>query len=220
MSKTNVVPFVPSELESTIPPLPQQEESPTLSREALLHHYVQEGVQVLQGLDNLGNFLMGFGVLVLGYLLNAQLKPHVLQSFTQSNGGVAMLSWLCLGAWTLAVVLLLRFMYWFIFHLLAGRAVYASQNQANSIGERIELKRMTYQQYQEQAPNFDSFVQRNYLEKDQNEDKQLWFATFRYTRYVALRKLMIMNRMRSLLAWALWWGLVFKLADIGVGILL
>lgn len=220
MPSANVVPFVSSELDSSRHALPPEAESPQLSRDTLLQHYVQESVQVLQGLDNLGNFLMGFGVLVLGYLLNAQLKPHVLQSFTQTNGGMAMLSWLCLGAWTLAVVLLLRFMYWFIFHLLAGRAVYASDNQPNSIGERIQLKQMTYEEYQSQAPDFDSFVSSNYLDMDQSQDKQLWFATFRYTRYVALRKLMIMNRMRSLLAWALWWGLVFKLTDIGVGILL
>ena len=180
----------------------------------LLKHYVSEGTKVLQGLDNLGNFLMGFGVLMLGYLLNSNMKFHfsilagVEEKFVWS--GVSVL------AWVAAVVFLLGFMYLFIFELLAGRSIYAWRNDKKSIGSRIRIRKMSYEEFEKMAPTFKDFLRNNYLESDRTNSQQTWYATFRYCRYMAFKKLMIMNQMRCLLAWAMACGVIFKLVDIFV----
>lgn len=184
------------------------------SQQELLKHFVQESVHVLQGLDNLGNFLMGFGMVMLGYLLNAKLRMHFVNIFAKAKGYLALSSWVCLFAWCAAVVLLLGVIYLFVFHMLAGRAVHASNNQKGSIGKRIKRKHLSYEEFAQQAPDFGSFVDKNYLKEDQTNARQLWYATFRYTRYMAFRKLMIMNKMRSLLAWAILCGVLFKVTEI------
>ena len=190
-----------------------QENLSALSREELLKYYTKEGTEVIQGLDNLGNFLMGFGILVLGYLLNCNLQPHFKLLLFQTEKW-SFSSALCLTTWIMAVLFLLGFIYLFVFHLLAGRSIYAYNNSKNYIGKRIKVKNMSYEQYEKSAPTFEHFLENHYLDTDQKNDPQLWYATFRYGRFMAFKKLMIMNRMRVLLAWAMISGVCFKLLDI------
>jgi len=158
-------------------------------------------------------------VLMMGYLLNSQLKMHFVRIFAKGKASLALSSWVCLFAWMAAVVLLSGFMYLFIFHLLAGRTVHSHNNQRLSIGKRIHIKHMSYSDFERQAPSFDQFIDSHYLNEDQEKPEQLWYATFRYTRYMAFRKLMIMNKMRNTLAWAMIFGVVFKVSEIWIRVL-
>lgn len=185
-----------------------------LGKNELLKHLVQEGSQVLQNLDNLGNFMMGFGVLVLGYLLNVNLKVHFQYLLEPHSFEIFSLSFFALLSWSLSIVLLLGFVYLFIFHLLAGRSIYATKNNPNSIGERISIKGMGYRDFEKMAPTFEDFLKNNFLSQDQKDDEQIWYATFRYSRYMAYRKLMVMNKMREMLGIAILSGVFFKLLDI------
>ena len=189
-----------------------ENQSELLSKDNLLKYYVKEGTQVLQSLDNLGNFLMGFGVLMLGYLLNVNLKTYITHSFIENN--LMSFSTVALFGWLLAVILLLDFMYLFVYHLIAGRSIHALGGSRDNIGKRISITKMSYEKFANTAPCFEKFINNNYLEEDQKSNRQLWYSTFRYTRYMAYRKLMIMNKMRRLLAFAMASGVLFKLIDI------
>lgn len=205
-----------SDSDKTNHPVPSLEDFSPNMREDLLQHFVQEGTNVLQSLDHLGNFLMGAGMVMLGYLLSTQLKSQLVHILTKPSNQLFYLSWTCILAWCCAVTLLLRFMYCFIFHLLAGRTIHPSHNKPESIGERIPIKEMTYQEFSQNSSDFQTFIQNNYLQQDQANPEQLWYATFRYTRYMAFRKLMLMNQMRSLLGWAMLFSVVFKLTEMGI----
>ncbi len=183
-----------------------------LNRQELLKYYVHEGTQIFQSLDNLGNFLMGFGVLMLGYLLNVNLNSYFARIEVEQS--VFNFSTFALIAWIASIVLLLGFMYFFIFHLISGRTIHAKENSRNSIGKRISITEMTYDKFASTAPTFDAFIAKNYLYEDQKSDTQIWYATFRYSRYMAFQKLMIMNKMRKLIAWAMISGVLFKILDI------
>lgn len=185
-----------------------------LNRQELLKYYVQEGTQIFQSLDNLGNFLMGFGVLMLGYLLNVNLTSYLAR--IQAENTIFNFSTIALMAWIASIILLLGFMYLFIFHLIAGRTIHASGNSRNSIGQKISITEMTYDKFFSAAPTFDAFISRNYLREDQTSDMQIWYATFRYSRYMAFQKLMIMNKMRQLIALAMVSGVFFKILDIAL----
>ena len=186
-----------------------------LTKEELLKHFVEEGSLVLQNLDNLGNFLMGFGMIVLGYMLSVNLQPH-LESFFEGTEEKFTFSCFALFAWTLSILCLLGFIYLFIFHLLAGRAVFAHEGKKDVVGERLLIKKMSFAQFQQKAPDYATFLKTHYLPEDRICGEQLWYATFRYTRYMAYRKLMVMNKMRELLGAALLSGVVFKILDIAL----
>jgi len=214
MGKRGMLSLVEKKMVDTVHPPKTHKTDIQFTRQGLLKHYVQEGAHTLQGIDNMGNFLVGLGVLMLGYLLNVQNKELFVQLFIKDDRSLAMLSGSCLFAWAMSIVLLLWFMHVFIFHLLAGRRVHASHGKVGSIGERMELQGMSYPDFERQAPDFETFVEKNYLPSDQEESEQLWYATFRYTRYMALRKLMVMKQMRSLLAWAMLFGVLFKTTEL------
>ena len=61
------------------------------SHDDLLHHYLRGAQQTVQSVDQLGNFLMGFGVLALGYLLNSDLSAAtaVFGSASQAHAATA-----------------------------------------------------------------------------------------------------------------------------------
>jgi hypothetical protein len=174
----------------------------------LLLHYLSGAQRTVESIDQLGNFLMGFGVLALGYLLNASLKPATMWVGVAGHQGAALLT---LGAWALGVGLLLAFVYIYIFRVLAGRSVHAENGREDRVGETLELPEgLDFPSFMNEQRTFGDFLRTHFRTVDRKSPASLLYARWSYVRYMALRKLIEMNRMRSLLGLALASGIGFK----------
>lgn len=181
----------------------------------LLRHYLSGSLRTVESVDQLGNFLMGFGVLSLGYLLNAELAPATTQLGTASHG----LALVTLGSWGLAIGLLLAFVYVYIFRVLAGRSVHASEGREDAVGEVLpDLPHDTdFQGFMRHQRSFGEFIKTHYRSVDTQSPEALLYARYSYLRFMTLRKLGEMNRMRCLLGLALAAGIAFKLGAVYLG---
>lgn len=175
----------------------------------LLRHYLDGAQQTVGSVDQLGNFLMGFGVLALGYLLNADLGLA-----TSALGGAAhkVAGFLALGSWGLAVLLLVMFVWTYIFRVIAGREVHARDGREENVGEVIDLpSRLTYTDFRMHQGSFDEFLATHYTSRDRKDPERLLFVRWSYLRFMTLKKLEAMERMRGLLGFGLLFGVGFKL---------
>lgn len=175
----------------------------------LLQHYLRGAQQTVQSIDQLGNFLMGFGVLALGYLLNADLSPAT-QVFGSGAGHVAS-AVLTLGAWGTAVGLLVCFVYTYVFRVIVGRSVHASNGSEASLGEILEAPEdMDWAAFMHDQRTFQDFIKTHYLPRVRQSPEALLYTRWSGMRYLALKKLSAMERMRGLLGLALISGVAFK----------
>ncbi len=191
---------------------------PTIQHEDLLRHYVESAPQTVLSVDQLGNFLMGFGVLSMGYMLNADLAP----ALGAVRGPVALKAFgglLALVAWGVTVGLLLAFVRTYIFRVLAGRSVHADGANEEKIGEVVEVPdELTWRQFNRRQPTFEKFLEDSYRREDRKSAEALLYARFSYLRFMTLRKLAEMDRMRRLLGAALVSGVTFKVALVLLGL--
>lgn len=183
----------------------------------LLRHYLTGSLRTVESVDQLGNFLMGFGVLALGYLLQVELTPATSQLGATHHG----LALLTLGAWGTAIGLLLAFVYVYIFRVLAGRSVHASEGREDDVGEVLpDLPPDTdFQTFMRHQRSFSEFLKTHYRSVDTRTPEALLYARYSYLRFMTLRKLGEMNRMRTLLGLALAAGIAFKLGAVYLGAL-
>ncbi|MCW8140009.1 MAG: hypothetical protein KIT58_14015 [Planctomycetota bacterium] len=180
-----------------------------VQNEDLLRHYVEAAPQTVLSVDQLGNFLMGFGVLAMGYMLQADLSP-ALQAMKGALGARAFAGLLALLAWGLTVALLLAFVRTYIFRVLAGRAVHAEGGNEDRIGEVVEVpEELSWRRFNAAQPTFEAFLKDSYRRQDRQSPEQLLYARFSYLRFMTLRKLAEMDRMRRLLGQALVSGVAF-----------
>ena len=129
-----------------------------LTHDDLLRHYVQGAQMTVGSIDQLGNFLMGFGVLALGYLLNADLAPAT-SVFGVAGAGHHISAVLTLASWGVAVGLLVCFVMTYVFRVLAGRAVHARDGREEAIGDVIEVPDdLSYEQFMRHQGSFDQFL--------------------------------------------------------------
>lgn len=183
---------------------------PETTHTHLLMHYVHGAQQTVQSIDQLGNFLMGFGVLALGYLLNQDLDVAT-RALGVGSAGQQISGLLTLGAWGIAVGLLVCFVYTYVFHVIAGRAVHGSDGTESNVGEVIDLPEdPTFQQFVRPQRTFRSFLKNSYRSSDQDDPSALLYARWTYMRFMTVKKLREMQRMRHLLGMALISGVAFK----------
>ena len=183
-------------------------ESPPQEHRDLLRHYLDGAQETVGSVDQLGNFLMGFGVLALGYLLNADLgvATHGLGT------GARLAATATLAAWALAVGLLLLFVWTYIFRVVAGREVHAHDGREDAVGEVIDLPgHLTYPEFRRHQGSFEEFLATHYAYRDRKDPERLLFVRWSYLRFMTLKKLEAMDRMRGLLGLALVFGVGFKL---------
>lgn len=192
---------------------------PAVQHEDLLRHYVAAAPQTVISVDQLGNFLMGFGVLSMGYMLQADLQPALTAlrgpvTLAASGGLVALL------AWGVTVGLLLAFVRTYIFRVLAGRSVHADGGNEDRIGEVIDGPddELTWRKLNRRQPTFEKFLEDSYRREDRKSPEALLYARFTYLRFMTLRKLAEMDRMRRLLGAALGTGVTFKVAMVMLGL--
>lgn len=192
---------------------------PEATHEHLLRHYVEAAPQTVLSVDQLGNFLMGFGVLSMGYMLQADLSPAI-GALKGGFGPRALGGLLVLFAWGSTIALLLAFVRTYIFRVLAGRAVHAEGGNEDRIGELVEVPEdMTWRQFNRRQPTFETFLKDSYRREDRGTPEALLYARFSYLRFMTLRKLSEMDRMRRLLGQALVTGVTFKVALVLLGLL-
>jgi hypothetical protein len=193
---------------------------PETKHEDLLRHYVDSAPQTILSVDQLGNFLMGFGVLSMGYMLEADLGP-ALAAVRAPALPRAALGLLAVGAWGVTVALLVAFVRTYIFKVLAGRAVHAEGGNEEKIGQVVELpepEELTWRRFFAKQPTFEAFLKESYRREDRGSPEALLYARFTYLRFMSLRKLAEMDRMRRLLGQALITGVAFKGALIALGL--
>jgi len=180
----------------------------------LLLHYVNGAQRTVESVDQLGNFLMGFGVLALGYLLNADLSVAT-AALGVGAAGHQVSALLALGAWGVSVGLLVAFVLTYVFRVIAGRAVHPSEGNDDAIGEVIQPPDdMTFQQFVRPQRTFAEFLEHSYLPKDRRSAEALLYARWTYMRFMTLKKLAAMERMRGLLGMAVVAGVTFKVVMI------
>ncbi|MBL4847167.1 MAG: hypothetical protein JKY65_16735 [Planctomycetes bacterium] len=189
----------------------------TARHEDLLRHYLSGSLRTVESVDQLGNFLMGFGVLTLGYLLNAEVG-RAAAAIGGAHHGLALLT---LAAWSLAIGLLLAFVYIYIFRVLAGRSVHASEGREDAIGDVLPdlAPDLDFQGFMRHQRNFSDFLKTHYRSVDHQSPEALLYARYSYLRFMTLRKLGEMNRMRVLLGLGLAAGITFKLCAVYLGAL-
>lgn len=176
----------------------------------LLLHYVDGAQRTVGSVDQLGNFLMGFGVLALGYLLNADLALAT-KALGVGSASLQLSAALTLGAWGTAVLLLVTFVWIYIFRVLAGRSVHASEGREANIGQVLHLPSdLSWQGFIKEQRTFKAFLHNNYRTRDQKTPESLLYARWSYMRFMTLQKLAEMQRMRALLGLALIAGVAFK----------
>jgi len=183
----------------------------------LLLHYLNGAQRTIESIDQLGNFLMGFGVLALGYLLNANLQP--VTRWLTGVGGHQGAAALTLAAWGIAVLALLAFVFVYIFRVLAGRAVHAQDGREDGVGEVLDdlpedLSFPTFMQHQR---SFGDFVRTHFHSRDHRSPEALLYARWSYMRFMGLKKLVEMNRMRTLLGLGLVCGTAYKFGVVYLG---
>ncbi|MCO5170295.1 MAG: hypothetical protein M9894_28500 [Planctomycetes bacterium] len=192
---------------------------PDVRTEDLLRHYVESAPQTVLSVDQLGNFLMGFGVLSMGYMLQADLSPAVL-ALKGPVGAHAMGGLVALLAWGLTVALLLAFVRTYIFRVLAGRAVHADGGNEDKIGQVVEVpEELSWRRFNAAQPTFEAFLKDSYRRQDRQSPEALLYARFSYLRFMTLKKLAEMDRMRRLLGQALISGVAFKVTLVLMGLM-
>jgi hypothetical protein len=182
---------------------------PEVRTDHLLRHYVDAAPQTVASIDQLGNFLMGFGVLALGYLLQVDVSGAT-RALHASNA-VAIVGGLALLAWAGAVVNLVLFVRTYVFEMLAGRACHVSDGNEEKLGEITELpEQLTWRAFVRKQPTFEAFLKEAYRPQDRVSAESLLYARFTYLRFMSLKKLEAMDRMRRLLGRGLVLGVGFK----------
>lgn len=189
---------------------------PEVRTDHLLRHYVDAAPQTVASIDQLGNFLMGFGVLALGYLLQVDVSSATRAlhagNATQLVGGAALLAW---GG---AVVHLVLFVRTYVFEMLAGRACHVTNGNEETLGEITELpEQLTWRAFVRKQPTFEAFLKEAYRPQDRVSAESLLYARFTYLRFMSLKKLESMDRMRRLLGRGLVLGVGFKGALVLLG---
>lgn len=186
------------------------QDAPTrdLNRTDLLEHYLGGALRSVESVDQLGNFLLGFGVLALGYLLSAQLGEPI-RALAGPQRGLALAT---LITWGTAVALLLGFVYVYVFRVLVGRSVHALGGREDAVGEPLPdlPPGLRFRDFIRDQRTFADFLAANYRGVDQGDPEALLYARWSYVRFMTMRKLSEMNRMRVLLAFALAAGTAFK----------
>ena len=209
-------------LQPDLPRHDDRRDGPGLERRDLLLHYVAEGPRTIDSVDQLGNFLMGFGVLALGYLLQAELRaplealrasgPALKDTALQVTGGLA------LACWGAAVAWLVAFVHTYVTRVLAGRSVHAEGGNEDKIGRVLELPEpdeLTWRRFAAGQASFEQFLRGHYRPEDRSGGPDaLLYARWTYLRFMALHKLAEMSRMRRLLARALVAGVLFKVCTV------
>lgn len=191
---------------------------PDVTHQDLLRHYVDKAPETVLSVDQLGNFLMGFGVLAMGYMLQADLTA-ALGALRAAPGLKSGLALVALLAWFVTVGLLLAFVRTYIFEVLAGRSVHAEGGNEDKIGEVVQLpEELAWRRFVSRQPTFEAFVKDSYRREDRGSPEALLYARFSYLRFMTLKKLQHMDRMRSLLGHALLSGVTFKVALVLVGL--
>lgn len=184
----------------------------------LLLHYVGEGPRTVDSVDQLGNFLMGFGALALGYMLQVELRLP-LEGLRSGLPGRQALAALALVAWLAAVLWLVSFVHAYVTRVLAGRAAHAEGGNEEKIGKLLELPapdELTWRKFIASQPTFREFVRGHYRAEDRKSAEQLLYARWTYLRFMCVAKLAEMARMRVLLARALGAGVLFKMATVAL----
>ena len=184
----------------------------------LLLHYVAEGPRTIDSVDQLGNFLMGFGALALGYMLQVELRLPLEALRSGAPGRVAMAA-LALAAWGAAVLLLVGFVHSYVTRVLAGRSVHAEGGNEEKIGQVLELPapdELSWRKFIASQPTWKEFLRGHYRPEDRRSAEQLLYARWTYLRFMCVAKLAEMARMRRLLAQALGAGVLFKLATVAL----
>lgn len=195
---------------------PGDEPGSNVTRDHLLLHYVQAAPQTVASVDQLGNFLMGFGVLALGYLLQADLSPAT--AALRRAGATPGLGAAALVAWSGAVLHLVLFARTYVFEVLAGRRAHVEQENEDGLGEVVEVPDdLTWRKFVRAQPTFEKFLETSYRREDRRSAARLLYARFTYLRFMTLRKLAAMDRMRRLLGRALVLGVAFKAALVALG---
>ncbi|MGE0713016.1 MAG: hypothetical protein AB7N76_07980 [Planctomycetota bacterium] len=185
--------------------------------EHLLLHYLSGAQGTIESIDQLGNFLMGFGVLALGYLLNQDLGLATRRIGAAVPQGAPLLTLL---AWALAVGLLVAFVLVYIFRVLAGRAVHARDGREDAVGEVLDLPEdLDFAAFARDQRTFADFLRLSYRAADRASPAALLYARWTYVRYMCLRKLAEMNRMRALLGLAVVCATAFKVGLVYLGAL-
>lgn len=201
------------------PPAPPADDDPdpsSVTRDHLLLHYVQAAPQTVASVDQLGNFLMGFGVLALGYLLQADLGAA---TGALHRAGLPLgLGVAALLAWSGAVVHLVLFVRTYVFEVLAGRRAHVEADDEAALGDVVEVPDdLAWRAFVRRQPTFERFLETSYRREDRASAQQLLYARFTYLRFMTLRKLAAMDRMRRLLGRALVLGVTFKAALVALG---
>jgi len=189
---------------------PRAEVHGRLSYDDLLLHYATGAQHSVQSVDQLGNFLMGFGVLSLGYLLQADVAPLGRAVAAGDPGSPSALA--ALGAWGVAVGLLVLFVLTYVFRVLAGRAVHAREGIEDGVGDVIDLPEdLRWDAFVRGQRSFPQFLKASFRAQDLRDPAALFYARWTYLRFMTLRKLVEMQRMRRLLGLALLFGILFQL---------
>jgi hypothetical protein len=192
---------------------------PALSSDDLLRHYVDAAPHTVASIDQLGNFLMGFGVLALGYLLQVDLSAATRVVHAASLAGAV--AALALLAWSGAVLHLVLFVRAYVFEMLAGRACHVEGGNEDRLGEvTAPPEALTWRAFIRKQPTFEAFLREGYRAPDRATPEALLYARFTYLRFMALKKLEVMDRMRRLLGRGLALAAGFKGALVLLGALL
>jgi len=187
-----------------------------LTHAHLLLHYVDGSQRTIESVDQLGNFLMGFGVLALGYLLNADLGP-TLGAWRSGGGEVQHVAGATLVAWALAVLFLVVFSLIYVFQVLPGRSVHARDDKPDAIGAVLAGRVPTnFREFMRDQRTFSEFLQTSYLPLDRRTPEALLYARYSYMRFMTLQKVGAMTAMRRLLGLGLLAGVSFKLLSLAL----
>jgi hypothetical protein len=193
---------------------------PDVTHQDLLRHYVDKAPDTVLSVDQLGNFLMGFGVLAMGYMLQADLSAALGALRGGALGLKPGLGAVALLAWFATVGLLLSFVRTYIFEVLAGRSVHAEGGNEEKIGQVVELpEELGWRRFTSRQPTFERFLEDSYRREDRRTPEALLYARFSYLRFMTLKKLQHMDRMRGLLGQALGCGVTFKVALVLLGLM-
>lgn len=185
-----------------------RERAPEPLHPELLLHYVEGAQKTAESIDQLGNFLMGLGALTLGYLLQTDLAP--LLAAARADVPAAAIGLL---SWAAAVVLLLAFAAVYIFRMLAGRRVHAPADDPRALGEVLEVPAdLDWAGFVKGQETWRAFLRHHYDAEALRSREALLYARWSALRFMTLRKLADMQRMRRLLAGALVALVAFKLA--------
>lgn len=191
-----------------------------LRHDQLLLHYVDGAQHTVQSVDQLGNFLMGFGVLALGFMLQADLHTAA----AALDGGAARIvtvtALLTLAAWGAATGLLVAFVWTYIARVIVGRSVHAADGDPEAVGAVLTPPEgLGFEQFLRGQRSFGEFLKSNYRTSDRRDPEALLYARWTYMRFMTLKKLAAMERMRGLLGLALVAGVAFKVLHVYLGAL-